>query len=162
MVWKGSRIPVGVCVHWSWANIFFFRGCSHLAALWVSLALSKEWFGVGASIVCRFWGTPLGRREILELHLQWVPAAGALRSEAFPACQSSGQHRDPAWAREVGLLLHHSRIPGYFKTSLERLLGIWRYNQSPAPFYFTTTWYLQSSLSWKAVWVTKILCCAHS
>lgn len=149
---KRHQQPWSVHVHWSWANICFFPGCSHLAALWVSLALSKEWFGVRASIICGFWGPPK-----LELHLQWVPAAGAVRSEALPACQSSRQHRDPEWAREVGLMLHHSPLPGYFKTSLGRVLGIWRNKQSPGSFYFTTTWDLQSSLSWKAVWVTKTL-----
>lgn len=45
---------------------------------------------------------------------------------------------------------------------LRRVLGIWRHNSSPGSFYFTTIWYLQSSLSWRAVWVTKILYCAHS
>lgn len=52
---------------------------------------------------------------LLELHLQWVLPAGALRNEAFPDCQSSRQHGDTEWAREVGLVLHHSHLQGSLK-----------------------------------------------
>lgn len=36
------------------------------------------------------------RAPKLELHLQWVPAAAALRNEAFPACQSSSSTGIPS------------------------------------------------------------------
>lgn len=151
-----ERAPVpSVHVHWSWANIVFQGSLFFSAALWVSLAMSKEWFGLRAPIIHRLWGTPR-----LELPLQWFLQLllPGMRIFLMPELQ---QHRGPEWAWEVGWVLPHSHPPGCFKTSLGKFLGIQRHNQSPGSFYFTTIWGLQSSLSWKAVWVTKILLCSQ-
>lgn len=126
-----------VSVYTGAGQTFFFEVVLTLQPFGSAWHWARSGLKLEHQIIHRFWGDPQAGAA-----LQWVPAAGALGNEAFPELWAA----QGSW--EVGLLLHHSYLPGYLKTSLGRFLGVWRHNQSPGSFYFTTIWDLQSSLSW--------------